>query len=101
MPKDAKKPRSSSVFPLAPRSGTNPLDGTATKISVTTSVTPKQELPAPHSSQRPKLLGFSKLAQTVTPHLALSQYDLELGPSQTCAQVVKEWRDEQLAVARA
>ena len=69
------------------------------QISVTTSVTPKQELPVPRSSQRPKLLGFSKLAQTVTPHLDLSRYDLELGPRKTWQQVVKEWREEQLAVA--
>src|SRR5258708_7022681 len=77
----------------------SPPNGTAKKISATTSATPKQELPAPPSSQRPKLLGFSKLAQAVMPHLDLSQYDLELGPRKMWQQVVKEWREEQLAVA--
>src|SRR5258708_40149562 len=99
MPNDSKKPRSSSVSPMAPKSDTNPLDGMGMKISATTSVTPKQELPVPHSSQRPKLLGFSKLAQMVMPHLDLSRYDLELGPRKTWQEVVKEWREEQLAGA--
>src|SRR5260370_29379799 len=99
MPKDLSKPQSFSVSPQAPKLDTSPPDGMATQISATTSVTPKQELPAPPSSQRPKLLGFSKLAQTVTPHLDLSQYDLELGPRKTWQQLVEEWRGQQLAVA--
>src|SRR5260370_42149465 len=99
MPKDLSKPQSFSVSPQAPKLDTSPPDGMATQISATTSITPKQELPAPPSSQRPKLLGFSKLVQTVTPHLDLSQYNLELGLRKTWQQVVKEWREEQLAVA--
>src|SRR5258707_25089 len=99
MPKDLSKPRSSSVSPLAPKLDMSPLDGMATQISATTSVTLKKELPAPPSSQCPKLLGFSKLAQIVTPHLDLSQYNLELGPRKTWQEVVKEWREEQLSGA--
>src|SRR5258708_5892080 len=99
MPKDSNKPRSSSFFPLVPKSDMSPPDGTAMQISAITSAMLKQELPAPPSSQHPKLLCFSKLAQTVTPHLDLSWYNLELGPRKTWQQVVKEWREEQLAVA--
>src|SRR5258707_8521845 len=99
MPKDLSKCQSSFIFHPAPRSGTTPLDGMEMKISVTSSITPKQELPAPHCSQCLKLLGFLQLSWTVTPHLDLSQYDLKLGPRKTWQQVVKEWREEQLAMA--
>src|SRR5258708_26380580 len=99
MPKDSNKPQSSFVSHWAPRSGMSPPDGMAMQISAITSITPKQELPVPPSSQRLKLLGFSKLAQTMMPHLDLSQYDLELGPRKTWQQVVKEWREEQLSMA--
>src|SRR5260370_7731239 len=97
MPKDSKNPRSFSASPREPKSGTSPRDGMETQISATTSVTPKQELPAPPSSQRPKLLGFSKLAQTMMPPLALSQYDLELGPRTTWQESRKECSQNQLA----
>ena len=80
--------------------GMTPPDGMVITTSATTFDMPKPERHVPLSSRRPKFLGFSQLAQSVkTPHLDLSRFDLEWGPRKPWAQVVKEWRGEQLTIA--